>query len=62
MGYRGGKFSDRRHAGDVREVRLSPMHLFFNTSSLSDIHHRANEFELIRLISDCVSHNVDMFG
>jgi len=37
------------------------MHLFFNTSSLSDIHHRANEFEPIRLISDCVSDNMDMF-
>jgi hypothetical protein len=53
MGYCGGKLSERRHASDVREVRPSLMHLFFNTSSLSDIHHRANEFEPIRLISDC---------
>jgi hypothetical protein len=30
-------------------------------SCLSDIHHRANEFELIRLISNCVSDNINMF-
>ena len=61
MGYCGGKLSEHRHASDVREVRPSLMHLFFNTSSVSDIHHRANEFESIRLISDCVSDNMDMF-
>ena len=66
---------DRRghsaHTAHVRRAyKLSPsglqcvlcLHFFRNiTSTLSDIHHGANEFELIRLISDCMSDNLDMF-
>src|SRR6516165_5417489 len=44
MGYRGGKFSESRHASNVREFRPSLMHLLFNSSCPSDIHDRANEF------------------
>ena len=49
VGYRGGKFSERRHTSDVREFRSSLMHLIFNSPCLSDIHDGPNEFQLVWL-------------
>jgi hypothetical protein len=61
MSYSGGKFSESRQASDMRQLGPSLMHLFFDFSSFSDIHHRTNKFQLVRSISDCMSDKMDMF-
>ena len=48
---RGGQLAQGRQAGRMREVRLRLMQAFLGTFGRGDVHHRADEFQLVRLIA-----------
>src|SRR3984893_5846162 len=57
----GRQFAQRCHPRDVREFHSRGVKLLLGLFGRSDIHHRPNELQLVRLISDSMSDDMNVF-
>ena len=57
----GRELSDRRHARDVRKLRLRLLHCLFGALGRGDVHHGSDEREFSRFVAQWMRHDMEMF-